>query len=212
MITIFIIRLGILLFKWILRTVKQLTSFPKNIISFRNGVDFYPEGLRHVLGHVSALYPMTSLYVTDVGLVTENNDVKDAIRVDFIRAYADEVLKGKCVNFRHSNTLLVRQLSVICNKCLTYCNSTFLFVVLTFRFSFCLLKVFLLTIVNSTRCPKISAWLAFHSQVLFDTNLHSVATSFEEVWSCLLMFFFFWMYISGTSTYTNKPACFAYQF
>lgn len=71
--------------------------FQKIFRPYRNGSDFYPEGLRQVLGRVSALYPMTSLYVTDVGLLTDTDDNKDVARVDVIRAYVDEVLKGKCV-------------------------------------------------------------------------------------------------------------------
>lgn len=61
----------------------------------RNNSDFYPEGLRKVLNEISMKYNGTSVYVMDIGLALDSDSTSDKPRVDVIRQYTDEVLKGK---------------------------------------------------------------------------------------------------------------------
>ena len=51
--------------------------------------------MRKLLEHMSMRYPNISLSVAGVSLPTDNDDIRDTGRVDVIRAYADEVLKGE---------------------------------------------------------------------------------------------------------------------
>lgn len=39
-------------------------------------------------------YPYVDLYVTGVGLTTSDDDVRDKMRVEWIREHADETLKS----------------------------------------------------------------------------------------------------------------------
>ena len=54
----------------------------------------YPEGLRSLLGYVSSMYPDVSVCVQDLALASEENDISDKERVEYLRYHLDEVMKG----------------------------------------------------------------------------------------------------------------------
>lgn len=66
-------------------------------IYFRNGTTFYPEGLGYLLNLVSSFYPGIPLYVNGIGCPIPTDDVRDELRVDWLRYHINEVLKCKTV-------------------------------------------------------------------------------------------------------------------
>ncbi|XP_052245872.1 lactase/phlorizin hydrolase-like isoform X2 [Dreissena polymorpha] len=66
----------------------------RDISTMRNMTMFEPEGLRQLLVSFASKYPSTQLYVSDGGVTTETDDVRDPFRVEWLREHANQVLKG----------------------------------------------------------------------------------------------------------------------
>ena len=64
------------------------------LLLFRNGTYFEPGSLRFILTKLHADYPSVDVHVTSVGVHTSHDDVRDTMRVDWIRRHADETLKS----------------------------------------------------------------------------------------------------------------------
>nr|ATP16791.1 multidomain GH1 [Lyrodus pedicellatus] len=60
----------------------------------RDGWSYFPEGLRGVLFYVSAAYPDVDVYVQNLGRPTDENEITDDQRVEYLRYHIDEVLKS----------------------------------------------------------------------------------------------------------------------
>lgn len=58
----------------------------------------YSQGLRKLLGWIRDRYNNTDVYIAETGTVDYSDGVRDKNRVEFVRAHADEVLKGTVYN------------------------------------------------------------------------------------------------------------------
>ncbi|XP_052799780.1 lactase/phlorizin hydrolase-like isoform X2 [Mya arenaria] len=76
--------------------------------TLRKDTYFYPEGLFHVLTQLSAKYPSLDMYVSETGVAMKDEGVGDRMRVEWVREYANQVLKAML----HGNATLVKGFNV----------------------------------------------------------------------------------------------------
>ena len=58
-----------------------------------------PWGIRHGLNWIKNHYNNVPVYVTENGVSDNNGTIYDQHRIDYLKAYINEVLKGKYLHF-----------------------------------------------------------------------------------------------------------------